>query len=84
MDQNLSRIPDQAKLEAEIAQRIRVDSAYFGGELPSSSTIAWAGYVAALLEWGLIGVASHRRLMELLPSAPEDAMHGIFLGRDGS
>ena len=56
---SLSRIADQAKLEAEIAQRIRVDSGYFGGQLPSASTIAWAGYVAALTEWGLIGVASH-------------------------
>ncbi len=52
MDQNLSRIPDEAKLEAEIAQRIRVDSAHFGGQLPSASTVAWAGYAAALVDWG--------------------------------
>jgi len=81
MEQNLSRIPDQTTLDAEIAKRIQIDSDYFGGQLPADSSIAWAGYVAALLEWGLIGVQPHRRLMELLPTVPEEAMRGIFLGR---
>ena len=80
---SLSRIADQAKLEAEIAQRIRVDSGYFGGQLPLSldDRVGW-------ICRGIDGVGVDRRrltsrLMELLPSACPRTMRWIYLGRNG-
>jgi hypothetical protein len=76
------KIPDEDALAPQLAKRIHEDEAFFGGELPRDSAIAWAGYSAALIEWGLLGVRTHRQLMELLPpTVPADPLRGIFLGR---
>lgn len=40
----------------------------------------WAGYIAALLEWGVISVSDHDRLSDLLPKLDPDPTQRIFLG----
>ncbi len=42
--------------------------------------LVWQGYIAALLEWGLIRPRDHDSLCSLLPDAPESPVREIFLG----
>ena len=63
----------------ELKRRIQAETAHFQGELPEHNAIAWDGYIAALLEWGVITPTVHSELSELLPAV--DGM-GTFLGRD--
>ena len=43
---------------------------------------AWAGYLAACIEWDLITPAGHARLLALLPPLSPDPSVGILLGHD--
>jgi hypothetical protein len=47
-----------------------------------AATVAliWRGYIAALLEWGLISPDVHGRLTELLPNVGSAELRDIFLG----
>lgn len=40
----------------------------------------WDGYLAALLEWGLITPEDHARLGQLLPTLTPNPVMQIFLG----
>ena len=40
----------------------------------------WQGYLAALLEWGLITPNDHLRLIALVPVSGRDPSLAIFLG----
>ena len=51
----------------ELKRRIQAETSHFHGELPERNAIAWDGYIAALLEWGIITPAMHSELSELLP-----------------
>ena len=62
------------------------ETTHYGGALPERFAVAWAGYLAAMLDWGLIEISAYDRLTELLPrreSTEEDPILAIFLGRDG-
>lgn len=62
----------------EIERRItRVKSSE---SFSSSDAACWLGYIAALLEWGLLGIEDHRRLREMLPTVEPDPTQRIFLG----
>jgi len=66
----------------ELVDRIREARNRFGGDLPKDVAVAWSGYHAALIEWGLISIEEHRRLVEMLPECRQgdDPVMGIFLG----
>lgn len=72
---------DKPKL-GELKDRLRKARNHFGGDLPKEVAAAWSGYFAALIEWGLISIEDHRRLVEMLPEAKrdEDPVMGILLG----
>jgi hypothetical protein len=66
---------------AELQDRIQRDVKHFGGRLPERFALVWDGYIAALLEWGLISVADHARLADMLPEIPDSPIIAVFLGR---
>jgi hypothetical protein len=65
----------------ELEHRISVDLAHYHGQFPERVAIAWRGYCAALLEWGVIDVRHHDRLLRLLPDIENDPVTDILLGR---
>jgi hypothetical protein len=81
-------MPDQLharRLEAdgvELAERIHADARAYGGTLPREAVIAWEGYLAGLIEWGVISVDEHARLRGLLPRIDDSPVTHILLGRD--
>ncbi|HSH96413.1 MAG TPA: hypothetical protein VK968_19855 [Roseimicrobium sp.] len=71
----------------ELRQRITRTIAYFGGELSREPAVAWDGYLAALVEWGLISAEEHAKLINLLPQnryprPAENPVLQILLGWD--
>lgn len=42
----------------------------------------WQGYIAGLLEWGVIDVGVHDRLLAFLPKVGSDEVVEIMLGTD--
>ena len=42
----------------------------------------WQGYIAALLEWGLISVNDHKTLSDMVPVQDPDPTYEIFTGYD--
>jgi hypothetical protein len=72
----------------EIQQRVRGSLVFYGGSLSRDAALAWSGYFAALIEWGLIPVDDHAKLEEVLPRdvrphGNDDPVLHIFLGWDG-
>ena len=67
---------------AEMEKRIRRAVSEHGGSLPREHAIVWSGYLAALIEWGLISVDEHSRLTGLLPEVADDPVMKILLGYD--
>jgi hypothetical protein len=61
--------------------RIQREISHFGGTLPERVALVWDGYIAALLEWGLITVSQHKELSDMLPDIPDNPVMAIFLGR---
>lgn len=45
-------------------------------------SIVWGGYLAALIEWGLLAVDDHGELSNMLPKVENDPVLPIFLGFD--
>lgn len=66
----------------ELVDRLQEARNHFGGDLPKDVAAAWSGYHAALIEWDLISIEDHRRLVEMLPELRQvdDPVMGIFLG----
>jgi hypothetical protein len=69
-------------LPDELRHRISMDLAHFQGELPEPYSIAWRGYLAALLEWGLLDIAPYNKLLALLPAVLNDPAAEILRGRE--
>lgn len=67
---------------AELESRIKAAIAHFGGVLPKDDALVWDGYLAALIEWGLISVSEHQTLSDMLPKDTPRATLGIFFGYD--
>jgi hypothetical protein len=63
----------------ELAKRIveHIDNSRTDKALVSA---CWHGYLAALLEWGLITPEDHARLIRLLPPLDPNPVLQIFLG----
>ena len=67
--------------------RTRIEEAkrFHGGAMPNALACGWSGYLAALIEWGLITVHDHDRLLDLLPNVEgENPAVKILLGHDGT
>lgn len=69
-------IPDEAELRSRILRHIEAR--------PGNDFVAavWEGYLAGLLEWGVIDGNAHARLSALLPKAGTPEMIEIMLGTD--
>jgi hypothetical protein len=65
----------------ELRCRIQNDIAHFGGKLPESYALVWDGYLAALIEWGLLSPNEHKLLSDLLPEIDNNPVISILLGR---
>lgn len=68
--------------EGELRRRIERDISHFGGALPERTALAWSGYLAGLIEWGLLSVSEHRALSLLLPAIDNNPSVEILLGRN--
>ncbi len=64
----------------EIRRRIRRHIDHYGGHLPEPLVDAWDGYLAALIEWGLVSVSDHKQLVDLLPPRDDSPATTILLG----
>ncbi|HEV2734419.1 MAG TPA: hypothetical protein VGV85_06240 [Longimicrobiaceae bacterium] len=64
----------------ELRWRIRDSARRYGDPLPREMALAWHGYLAAALEWGLVSPAQHQALSAMLPRPPGDFVTGILLG----
>ena len=74
----------QAAVADELAERIAAAAQVHGGTLPERSALAWRGYLAGLIEWDIISVAGHDRLVALLPAIDDTPVREILLGVDPS
>lgn len=66
-------VKDLAKSErilGNIRYRIQEQIDHFGGVLPERHAIAWAGYLAALFEEGLLDYPHYVELTDMLPEIP--------------
>jgi hypothetical protein len=66
----------------ELRERIEQDARRYGGTLPREATIAWEGYLAALIEWDVLSIGEHERLSALLPRIEGSPVTHILLGGD--
>jgi hypothetical protein len=66
----------------ELRRRIQAEIEHFDGKLPERVALVWDGYIAAMIEWGLISPEEHRQLSEMLPEIPDNPVMAIFLGRE--
>jgi hypothetical protein len=67
----------------ELTYRISSDTAAFPEGLPERYALAWHGYLAGLMEWGIIDLSLYSKLIGLLPKINSpDPIETIFLGRD--
>ena len=74
---------DESSIVVRIRRRIEAENAVFNGTMPERYALAWHGYIAALLEWGLIEVYQYKNLHNLLPLTEKpDPILNIFLGRE--
>jgi hypothetical protein len=72
-------MPEKPTIE-EIKYRITQHLAARGAPEMRDVSIAWEGYIAALLEWGLISPHDHDVLRELLPETSSKVVYEIFVG----
>ena len=66
----------------EIKWRIQSEIDCFGGILPERVALVWDGYLAGLLEWGLINPSKHKQLSDMLPEIPNNPVMCVLLGHD--
>ena len=65
----------------ELRSRIQEDIDHFGGRLPTPYALVWGGYLAALIEWGMLSVDEHARLTDMLPKVADNPVVTILIGR---
>lgn len=65
-------LAESDRIFANVHFRIQEQIDHFGGTLPERHAIAWAGFLAALSEEGLLAQQHYASLMDMLPeiSAP--------------
>ena len=64
--------------EQELRERITEHLAHYGNN--EASNLLWAGYLAGLLEWGLLPVGVYDDLRDLLKDVGEAELRSVFLG----
>jgi hypothetical protein len=70
-------------ISAEIELRIQNELKTFQGNLPERYALAWHGYLAGLMEWGVIELEHYKHLQILLPPiAAPNPIPTIFSGRE--
>ncbi len=71
------------EIAKEIKSRINADAQALSGNLPERFALAWHGYLAALLEWQIIGIPQYDELFEVLPEIDDpNPITTIFTGRN--
>ena len=73
---------DSDDIFRELEHRIEAHADSLGGVLPERAAIAWHGYLAAMIEWGLLSVAQHEALIARLPRIDDDPALGILVGSE--
>jgi hypothetical protein len=71
---------DNESRAEEMKGRFERSIAAHGGVLPDPLAAAWDGYLAALMEWGMLSPGGHERLLELLPRVPGNPVLEILSG----
>jgi hypothetical protein len=69
----MSNMPSEGELSERIQEHLAASPD--DREVP----VMWQGYLAALIEWGLISVDAHARLSALLGGAGADAVRDALL-----
>lgn len=64
----------------ELRNRIAECARHYGGAITRDAGFVWDGYLAALLEWGLLSPAGHSELSSMLPKVADNPVMGVFLG----
>jgi hypothetical protein len=67
---------------AELRGRILDSVRSYGEPLPGEMAMAWHGYLASALEWGLLSAAQHGELSGMLPVPTGDFIAHLFLGAE--
>lgn len=65
-----------------LTNRIQHEINYFNGALPERDAMVWYGYLAALIEWGLLSPSQHQKLSDMLPKITDKPVMAVFLGRE--
>jgi hypothetical protein len=65
----------------ELRTRIQRDIDHFGGALPERHALVSDGYLAALVEWGLLSASDHFTLQAMLLRCEDNPVVSILLGR---
>jgi hypothetical protein len=73
----MPKIAVEAPSELELRYRIRTHLAH---RRDDSVALVWRGYLAALVEWGLISLSCHDRLSAMLPKVGIATVKEVFLG----
>lgn len=71
----MAQLPTKAELQARITDHIR-------HRANDTVHLLWKGYLAALMEWGLLQPDDYHDLNELLDEIGEEERREIFLGLD--
>jgi hypothetical protein len=58
----------------------RLEDVKSGHTFDDRYACCWRGYLAALIEWGLISPNTHLELIKLIPIEEPDPSDSIFLG----
>lgn len=73
----------QANTAGLLKYRIEAEIKALNGHLPERYALAWHGYLACAIEWGVIHHTSYGQLIKMLPElAKPDPIETILLGRE--
>lgn len=73
-------MPRSERILKNVRFRIQEQTDHFGGVLPERHAIAWGGFLAALLEEGILDHRHYGELVDMLPQVPEpDPIADIFI-----
>jgi hypothetical protein len=70
------------EIAAHLRDRIGAAVRHFGSRLPEAFVIAWRGYLAGLLEWGVLDIHAYDDVRPLLPQLDANPVVAILLGRE--
>ena len=68
--------PTTSELRSRIERHLAITDSIARDRL----TIAWSGYLAGSIEWGLLSVSEHAELRKLIPPIEDDPSVHILLG----